>query len=139
MHWTLLLLPAAIAFVAFTRYEGWRKNCKIEAAFAGRSSLSPAEFYERFFRAQGIPEEIVVGVRKVLEEQLGADLSRLIAPDDFTQNIGFFFEFDSMADVEIICALEKEFSIKISNKETMGAHTIQSIVDLVWRKIQASV
>ena len=112
MHWIPFLLLGAITVVAFMRYEGWRKNRKIEAAFSGRSSLPPAEFYERFFRAQGVPEEIVVGVRKVLEEQLGEDLSRLVASDDFTQNIGFFFEFDSMADVEIICALEKEFSIK---------------------------
>src|SRR5688572_13324944 len=112
MNWILFLIFGVIAFLAFIRYEEWQKNRRMEAAFAGRSALQPTEFYKRFFNAQGVPEEIVTGVRKVLEEQLGEDLSRLAASDDFTQNIGFFFEFDSMADVEIICALEKEFSIK---------------------------
>lgn len=93
MHWIPFLLLGVIAVAAFVRYEGWRKKRKMEAAFAGRSSLLPAGFYEKFFRAQDVPEEIVVGVRKVLEEQLGEDLSRLVASDDFSQNINFFFEF----------------------------------------------
>lgn len=108
----------------------------MEEAFVGRTPLPGAEFYERFFRAQGIPENIVMGVRQVLGEQLDADLSRLAASDDFSRNIGFFFDFDSMADVEIVCALEERFSIKISDEEATNAHTIQDIVDLVWCKVQ---
>ncbi len=137
MQWLFLLL-AVVAIVAFARSEKWRRNKKLEAAFAGRPSLSPAEFYEQFFRAQGVPKEVVFGVRKVLEEQFGVDLSRLVASDDFSKNIGFFFEFDSMADVEVVCALEKEFSIRISDEEATNSRTIQDIVDLVSRKIQAS-
>jgi acyl carrier protein len=136
MSWILFLIFGVMA-VVFIRYEGWRKNRKMEAAFAGRRALRPAEFYERFFRAQGVAEEVVTGVRRVLEQQLGVDLSRLVASDDFTQNIGFFFEFDSMADVEIVCALEKEFAIKITDEEAANMRTIQNMVDLVWSKRKA--
>ncbi len=137
MQWLFVVL-GIIAVVAFARSEKWRRNKKLEATFAGRPSLSPTEFYEQFFRARGVPKEVVMGVRKVLEEQFGVDLSRLVASDDFSKNIGFFFEFDSMADVEIVCALEQEFSIKISDEEATNFHTIQDIVNLVSRKIQAS-
>lgn len=121
---------------AFVKWEGWQKNKKMESAFAGRPPISATEFYERFFLVQGVSQEVILGVRQVLEEQLGADLSRLVATDDFSKNIGFFFEFDSMADVAIVCALEKKFSIKISDEEATTAHTIQDIVDLISRKVK---
>jgi acyl carrier protein len=136
MHWILLLVLGAIAAVTFVRHEGEQKKKRMEAAFAGRPSLTETDFYEQFFRDQGVPEEIVLGVRKILEEQLGADLSKLVASDDFSQNIGFFFEYDSMADVEIVCTLEEEFSIKITDEEATNAKTIRDIIDLVWRKVQ---
>ena len=137
MYWLLLLLVlGTIASVAFVKNEREQKNKKIEEVFSGRDSLTATDFYERFFQDQGVPEEIVAGIRKVLEEQLEADLSRLVASDDFSKNIGFFFEYDSMADVEIVCALEEEFSIKIKDEEAQSAHTIQDIVNLVWRNVQ---
>ena len=136
MHWILLLALGAVAAVAFVRHEGAQKKKKMEAAFAGRPQLTAEDFYQQFFRAQGVPEEIVIGVRKILEEQLGADLSRLVASDDFSQNIGFFFEYDSMADVEIVCALEEEFSIKITDEEATNAKTIRDIINLVWCNAQ---
>jgi acyl carrier protein len=137
MHWILFLVLGSLAAFAWVRWEKRQRIRKMEAAFAGRAPLSPADFYERFFSAQGVPREVVSGVRQVLEEQLGADLSRLAASDDFSENIGFFFEFDSMVDVEIVCALEEEFSIRISDEEATNAHTIRDIVELVSRKVQA--
>jgi acyl carrier protein len=136
MEWIFFLVVAAVATAASVRHERRQRQRKMEEAFVGRSPLPGAEFYERFFRAQGIPEDIVMGVRRVLEEQLDAELSRLVASDDFSRNIGFFFDFDSMADVEIVCALEETFSINISDEEAANAHTIQDIVDLVWCKVQ---
>lgn len=136
MQWIFFLVVAAVVTAALVRHERRQRQRKMEETFAGRLPLPGAEFHERFFRAQGIPEDIVMGVRHVLEEQLDADLSRLVASDDFSRNIDFFFEFDSMADVEIVCALEETFSIKISDEEAANAHTVQDIVDLVWCKVQ---
>ena len=41
-----------------------------------------------------------------------------------------------MADVEIVVSLEKEFDIKIEDKEAERAHTVRDIVNLVWGKVK---
>lgn len=112
------------------------KENKIKEAFAGRLPLTAEEFYERYFSNRGIPPEIAVGIRKVLEEQLGADMSCLQAEDDFSKNLSFFWDFDSMADVEIVVALEKHFGIKISDAEAEKAHTVSQLVHLVAEKVR---
>jgi acyl carrier protein len=122
--------------VAIVKYMDWHRARKIEAAFAHRRQRSTTEFYEEFFREQGVPEEIVSGVKYILEEQLSADLSRIIDSDDFSKNLNFFWDSDSMVDIEIIYALEKRFSIQITDEEAVNAHTVKDIVDLVWRKVQ---
>jgi len=76
----------------------------------------------------------VSGVRRILEEHLDADLSKLSATDDFSTNLAFFWRYDSMADVEIVLALEKEFGIEITDEEAAAARTIRAIVNLVWNK-----
>jgi hypothetical protein len=58
------------------------KAVKVAAAFAGREALAVDEFYARYFREKGIPLLVVEAVRKILEEQLGVDMSRLIAEDE---------------------------------------------------------
>lgn len=115
--------------------EKSKKKKQVESTFSGRADLTTEQFYDRFFKAQGVPFFIVEGVKKVLAEQLGADMSRLIDEDDFSTNLSFFWDFDSMADVEIICALEKAFGIKITDNEAENTHTVKDIVSLVTRKI----
>ncbi len=109
---------------------------KIQSTFEGRDSLTPVEFYEKYYKEKGVPLDVVLGVRKILEGQLGADLSQLLSEDDFTENLQFFFEFDSMADVEIIIALEKDFGIKIEDSEAEKTCTINDIIMLVTNKIK---
>ena len=77
---------------------------------------------------------VAMGVRQVLEEVLSTDLSRLAADDDFTVNLKFFLESDSLADVEIITELEQKFGIKFTNEEAERMTTVASIVDGVWSK-----
>lgn len=116
-------------------FERSKKNNLIESAFSGRAHLTTEDFYSRFFKTQGVPFHIVEGVRRILSEQLDADMSRLHDEDDFSKNLDFFWEFDSMADVEIICALEKEFGINITDEEAENTHTVKDIVLLVARKV----
>lgn len=136
-----LALPvlAGIAVVAFVvwsaRRESRAKNQKVEEAFAGRESLTPTAFYDRYFLGLGVAPEIVGGIRKILEEQLGANMSRLRAEDDFSQNLSFFWDFDSMANVEIVLALEEHFQIKIADPEAERTHTVSELVQLVSGKI----
>jgi acyl carrier protein len=119
------------------RLEPWQKRRKIESVFTGREPQTPEQFYDRYFKEQGIPFYIVVGVRSILEDKLSADLSRLADTDDFSKNLSFFWDFDSMAAVEIVCALEEKFGIKIADSEAEKTLTIYDIVKLVASKVMA--
>jgi acyl carrier protein len=130
------VLGVAILAVVVLRSESHQRNKKFEAVFSGREQLAIDQFYERYFKARGIPLHVVSGVRKILEEQLLADMSRLTDTDDFSKNLNFFFDFDSMVDVEIVCALEKEFGIEISDEEAINTKTINDMMQLVCRKLE---
>ena len=131
-----IVVGIAILSVVLSRSESKQREKKFEAAFAGRDQLDIDQFYERFYKGKGVSPQIVGGVRKVLEGVLLADMSRLADTDDFSKNLNFFFEFDSMADVELICALEKEFEINITDNEAMNTKTINDIVQLVCHKLE---
>lgn len=133
-------LIGAIAVVtvvgaAVSAVETRRRKRRIEAAFAGRPSLSPTQFHEAYFQQQGIPPNIVVDVLTILEQQFSVDLSRLADTDDFSRNLNFLWAIDSLADIEIVCALEKRFGIEIEDIEAEEAHTVADIVNLVHRKL----
>jgi acyl carrier protein len=135
---SFLLAGIAVLVVAAIwsgRNEPRKKTQKIEEAFAGRESLTPEEFYERYFLDLGVAPEIVIGIRGILEDQFGADMSCLRSEDDFSQNLSFFWDFDSMADVEIVMALEAHFQIKITDAEAEKAHTVSELVQLVSGKV----
>lgn len=73
-----ILLGAAIVVVLIiilVCLESRRKTRKIEIAFSGRRPVKPEQFYDRYFKAKGIPFYIVDGVRIILEEQLSADIA----------------------------------------------------------------
>ena len=131
-----IVVGIAIFAVVLSRSETRKRNRKFEAVFSGRERLAVDQFYEKYFKDNGVPLRVVAGVRKILEEQLLADMSRLTDTDDFSKNLNFFFYFDSMADVEIACALEKEFVINISDDEAEKTKTINDIVQLVCRKLE---
>ena len=137
MNTVLAIVGAAAMIALFVAFESWQRKRKLERAFAGRASLGSEQFYEAYFKERGIPFHIVSGVRSILEELLSADLSRLVDSDDFSKNLSFFWDFDSMADVEIVCALEERFAIKISDAEAEQTKTIADIVDLVHSKSSA--
>ncbi len=136
---TILFIVVAILIVIWAiRYETIKKNKKIAAVFSGRDRHSIEQFYERFFQDQEIPFYIVQAVIRILAEQLDTDMSRLKDEDDFSKNLSFIWDFDSMADVEIICALEKEFGITISDSEAKNIQTVKDIIHLVTKKIEES-
>ncbi|TGL24235.1 hypothetical protein EHQ46_03705 [Leptospira yanagawae] len=98
--------------------------------------LDAKSFYENYFKSLNIPEEVVIDVKEILERYLDADLSRISDEDDFSKNLSFFWKFDSMADVEIILAIESKFNIKIENNEALNTTKLKDLVILVWKKIQ---
>jgi acyl carrier protein len=131
---------AAVLIIALTPFvilSGRKIRRKNEEVFGGRQELDEREFYEKYFAEKGVPFYIVQKIRRILEEELAADLSRLSAADDFSKNLSFFWEFDSAADVEIATRIEDEFDIKILNEEATDFYrTVDGIVDFVWRKVR---
>jgi acyl carrier protein len=111
---------------------------EIEKIFGGRQSLDERDFYEKYFAEKGVPFFVVKKIREILEEALDADLSRLAAEDDFLKNLNYFWEYDSMSDVEILEKIEEEFEIKLheTDFENLNSLTVSDLVDLVWRKVR---
>ena len=127
----------ALLALGFVQHERTQKRRRLEQGFAAREKLGGSMFHERYFARQGIPSDVVAGVRDVLESALGADLSSLKDSDDLSRNLSFFWEFDSMADVEIVMALEQRFGIRIADSEAQRTTTIRQLVELVHAKTSA--
>lgn len=117
-------------------WQSWTKKKRIENVFAGRQPLDERTLYETYFESRGVPFFVVNKVRQVLEEELGADLSRLSAQDDFAHNLNFFWSYESAAAVEIVVRLENEFNIKITDAEAERTTTIEDLINLVWGKVR---
>lgn len=129
------LIAASIPVIIIGRRNS--KN-KLEKAFIGRQELSERDFYERYFESKGVPFYVVKKIREILEEVLDADLSRLSAEDDFSKNLNFFWQEDSLADVEMFEKIEEEFDIKIEQSDFEGVETtsVNDLVNIVWRKVR---
>jgi acyl carrier protein len=132
----LLLAIFALGTLLLWRIEKREKPRQIERAFAGRTPLSEETFYDKYFKAQGIPAYVVIGVRDAMEECIEADLSRLSDEDDFSKNLRFFCQYDSLADLILITALEKKFDIDLPGEETREAATVRQIIEMVWEKVR---
>jgi acyl carrier protein len=127
-----LLVGAAIPF--FLRSERKRKR-GIQAAFSGRAPLDEQAFYKRYFQSRGVPADVVFRIRRILERDLDASMSRLLPEDDFTGNLRFFFDHDELVSIYIVEDIEKEFGISISD-EASRMHTVNDIIFGAWEKIQ---
>ena len=92
--------------MALMPYYKKRHEKAVNRLFVGRTELSEKVFFEKYFEHQGVSEAVAIGVRQGLEKTFDTDLSRLDAEDDFSKNIRYFFESDSMADVELLVALK---------------------------------
>ena len=132
----LLVAILIVTAIPIWLWESRAKKARIEAAFAHREPIDERTFYERYFQSRGVPAFVVIKVREVLEYELEADLSRLSADDDFTRNLSFFWDYDSLANVKIVEHLEEEFRIKITDAEAERTHTVADIVNLVWLKLR---
>jgi len=149
----ILLMPLAFAIgmglvisiplIQYGRKHDWFKNelitkrqfeAKLDEAFHGRAPLSDEQFYEAYFAKQGIPKEIPLSVKRIFEEHFGTDFSRLSDDDDFSKELSFIWNYDSMVDVEIVIAIEDEFGIKVTDAEATEMKTIKAIVETIWKK-----
>lgn len=77
---------------------------------------------------------ITTRVKNVVAIHLG------LLPEDLKDDSNFVRDFgaDSLDEVEIIMALEDEFSIEISDEQASSAPTIQQTVDVVAKLLQVA-
>jgi acyl carrier protein len=132
---TVLGIALLLALLAFA--DSNRRSKKIERAFAGRRPLGDEEFFHEYFVSIGVAKEVPVKVRRILSQELDADLSRIAPDDDFTTNLKFLLDFDSLADVAIVQSLEKEFGVIITDEEATAMHTVKDMVLGVTMKLRA--
>jgi acyl carrier protein len=108
---------------------------RLEAVFGGRPSLTPDEFYTEYFERQGYPKDLVVKVKEAFDRVIEFDLSRLASDDDFSKELRFIWDSDSLADVEILEALEREFGIELTMDESQQMSTISDVIRIISAKI----
>ena len=103
--------------------------------FADRPERDEDQYHTDFFADTDIPQYVVTTIRAIFSEQIGVDLSLLEPDDDLSKDYSLIWDLDSMADVEIILALEEEFDIKITDGEASGMRSIRSIASVVTSKL----
>ena len=113
------------------------KRHQLDQLFAGRPAFTETQLWERAFQPRGVPFDTLQRVMRILTDILEVDLSCLRARDDFSKELAFLFELDSLADLRIMCALEEEFNIRISDADAERMTTLRDIVVIVHAKITA--
>lgn len=136
---TWLILGLVLVGGVVWCFEEYRqKKKKLNAAFSGRTSLTLDDFYTTYFSNSGFKHDVVCKIKEIFERNLDADLSKLSADDDFSKNLKFIWKYDSLADVQIIIDLEKEFNIRITDAEAEKMTTIRKVVEVVHEKFKRS-
>ena len=72
-------------------------------------------------------EEITEKIKAITSEQLGIDDSQITEDAKFVEDLGA----DSLDTVELVMALEEEFSLDISDEEAEKLTTMGKVVDYV--------
>jgi acyl carrier protein len=118
--------------------ESAQKQKKLDRLFAGREPLDDQQLWQRYFQQYSVAPETVAKIRHIFSELLEVDFSRIRDTDDFTKELAFFWDFDSLVDVQLVQSLEDEFGIAITDAEAKEMKTLKAIVLAVHAKITKS-
>ncbi len=131
-----LFIIGVIVVVALSVLGSRQRERELEKMFGGRESLTEEQFYEQYFAAEGVPKDVVLGVKHIFERELDVDFSRLRPEDDFGSNLNYFWQEDDLADVDVLKSFEKEFGIELVQADASRMGTFRSFVQVVWEKVQ---
>lgn len=73
-------------------------------------------------------------VQSIVAEQLGVEVSEVKPEASFANDLGA----DSLDTVELVMALEEEFSVEIPDEDAEGIATVQNAVDYIDKKLAAA-
>lgn len=103
---------------------------------AGRPPLSAEEFGRTYFGSSDSLARVAARTRQILARHLPVELEGL-APDDKLVADLRMDALDSMSTVEFVWELEKEFGVKIPNKEAEAMWTFRDVVSYVHSHVGA--
>jgi len=132
---TALIVIGLLVSVLFVRGIDASTKRKLNQLFTGRRAQTEDEFYDRFFPDSGVPRNVVTKIREIFQEHIPFEPTLLEADDDLSGDFKMIWDLDSMADVEIVIALEEQFDIKVTDEEAAAMKTIRKVVEVVWSKI----
>ena len=134
--WIIVSLVIIVVWGIGSFFDSDRKmKAELKDLLSKSPSRSPQDYYERFFADSGVPQKVVSKIREIFNEQTGIDLKALEPDDDLSGDYSLIWALDSMADVEIVIALEEEFGIEISDGEAVAMKSLRSIAETVASKL----
>lgn len=112
-----------------------RIRARVKHLLEDRPKLSHQDYCQEHFPNSAVSAEIVSKVRDLFNEQFGLDLRGLAPDDDLSKEYSVVWDMDSLADVEILVGLEKEFGIQITDAEVATLKNVRMIAELVAEKL----
>jgi acyl carrier protein len=77
-------------------------------------------------------DKIAAKIKTIINEKLGVEESALVDTAAFSSDLGL----DSLDVLETFMALEKEFSLKISDEDAEKLTTVGSVIDYITQHIR---
>ncbi len=138
MALTLALIATVVVGLIWWKFDTNSRARHLSRVFSGRPTRTDEQLYRDFFTNTTSNSDLPAIARRVLAEELDADLARIEPGDDFAGNLRFLLAFDSMADVAVIEGLEKTFGIRFSADEAADLHTFGQIVSAIASKAKSN-
>ena len=131
-----LFVLGLVALIIGALWLHARSNVRLaQRQMATRPSLSSVEFGQRYFSAAQAP--VATTLRELLAAETVLHLDRLQPNDRPVQDLRMD-ELDSLALVEFVMAIEKEFKISLADSDVARIRTFGELVELVSRQGQGA-
>jgi acyl carrier protein len=78
-------------------------------------------------------QDIQETVRKIVAEQLGVDMEKVVPEASFIEDLGA----DSLDTVELVMALEEEFNQEIPDEDAEKIRTVKDAVEYIQSRLSA--
>ena len=112
-----------------------RTRARFQHLLEERPKLSHEDYWQVYFLSSAVTPEMVSKIRNMFDVQFGLDLRGLGPDDDLSKEYSMIWEMDSLADVEILVGVEKEFGIQITSAEAASLKSVRMIAELVAAKL----
>ncbi|KAF7578020.1 hypothetical protein PtrM4_022600 [Pyrenophora tritici-repentis] len=132
MFRTALLRSARSAVRAAPRCQAAMARPVARSAFAQPRQITPSVYFQAvrcYGASAGLSQDEVTGrIMELLKNfDKVQDTSKLNAESHFHNDLGL----DSLDTVEVVMAIEEEFSIEIPDKEADAIHSVKQAVDYI--------